>query len=1198
MERHWQRGRKGAQESASSDPDLMHTGYQFIGRGDSSSEIADATLPNLSRLSNNDSYGGIDDEPEADKASGPKSSRDSFIQSLDWKSLLGLVPTRPDPWFPMPKLSWATSIHAKEEAFKFAVTQFFEGLSTTLPKSSGSTISQSEHTDSAYASMPGDAPTECPANWTRQPQYTQPKTEAPLAQYGEHKPGAHVVLSDRAFVNANHSQDYVCGFSRLLYQRIRPLLTIENASCAVDLLPDLLAAFALQKGQESQDPLNQHIRYFVYKHRLIIAQSLGAFYETEQASIASPLSGASLASVTERISLIRSIAPQKGNLSTLKEGLIPVTDDNSDEGSGHDFSHYQEALTAGPAFQWVIETLKRELSPSSAGLHTMEKISSDILKGLSENQEISKRHPPKPSKLTFHVSCDIFAYMQEQGYAMDAADVLPRAITLTGSSTNAQALTVRQYMCQTWPTIECHLVQAIQAALRMHKASGEDASNPFEDLSKYTVTSDGTHIRVSFGEKMMIVEAVGTARSISEIGEQLGWLAATLSCSPKQRVISFCHPEISEFGAHMNEDGFDSTFICRLNIVTEQLRDNLPSVNGQCWYCLFNNPVVVTGYPIKPRENLVVGAGLELPFDMMAALSECQFLTTWEGKTVLKGFSTMLIPTGVQNNVIFWHLIVSEAGQRLSYGDDRVSKGISIAPRSLPEARHVLGWCAEAQNDIGAPGANYNIGWSGLPLAENDLSWGPVTTSFGVGGFFKVSSDFTRGNRERITSSYTGDQSSSTGDYNRSLVRHIGQQHFLLWDVDEKRGWLTDGSRAHLHLVRASLWEDHREKPNGYHIDQIRRLDELARLKENATEVLLDAENLDTEAEPRDPAYFSLKTRMQEIGCLMEKAIDQVRKATNSQGTSVGIPVHVLEGFDFMDVATLRDLHRHTLKLPLLETGDGWINIVPHLPVVTLFGKGFGDLIRPGANNPTKSCENCGFVVSLPLGRHLLAVCVDVLEKILRIRGNKDSCPWQLINEVYWPTREPVFEPCRCTSSDGRGNNNGRVQMLSKRKPRGASLSKPIKLEKRGAVIFGHSFRLSLGRSRLFPSHDRASFSSNISNATQTTNQVADVPVSATHDETFDTNENPLSDTISSTTPITATWSRTEDLVSNDTTIEQQNQAPATDCAKTDTFAASPPIIELRVPAKPPRKRPAKRVRGFCTTAWKKVKMIKPRRPK
>ncbi|KAH0491756.1 hypothetical protein TgHK011_003166 [Trichoderma gracile] len=1009
MERRLERRRKGSQEPASSDPDLMHTGCQFeevgIERGVSSIESADATQPNLSHLEDKDSCGGINVEPEADKASGPGSSTDSSAPSKDWKSPLDVVDRdytvahRSDPWFPIPKWSRTTSTYAKRVAFKFAI-RMFDGLFTSSAKISEGKPAPSEQTDSAYASMPGDASTQRPANWTRRSQDVHSDLEASLT-------------SDAVIMTEVQTAD--------------PSLT-HSRQCVIC-----------------------NIRCFVYKHRLTIAQSLRAFFETEQASKADP---------------------------------------RLDREKQLEFFQYREAITAGPAFQWVVEELKRELNPSSSGLNIMEKISSDILIGLSKGQRISKGRTSKLSKLTFNVACDIFAYMQDQGYAMDADE--------------------------TWPTIGCNLVQAIQAALCSSGAYGYDA--PLQNCPLWIIDDVGTEVRVSIGEKMMNVEAVGTARSIALVGSQLGWLATTLSSSHREHVISFCHPEISGFSSHLREDGFDNTFVCRVNTETEHLRDNLPSVN------------------------------------------DCQYLTTWEGKTVVKGFSAMLIPTRVQDNIISWHLIVSEGGKRLSYADDQVPKGILIAPQTLSDSRHVLGWCAEAQNDIGAPGANYNIGWSGLPLAEKDVSWGPVTTSFGVGGFFKVSSDFERGNRERIISSYTD-------SHYGFLVRHIGQQHFLLWDVDEKRGWLTDGSRAHLHLVRASLWEDAREKPNSYFNNQITRLNELALLKEDAVGVLLAAENLDAETERRDPAYSSLNTRMQRIGSLMEKTIDQVHKATNSQSTSVGMPVHVLEGYDFMDVATLRDLHLHTLKLPGLESGDGWANLVPHLPVVTLFGKKFGELIRPGANNPTESCDKCGFV---------------------------DSRPWQLINELYWPTREPVFEPCRCTGSDGRGNNDARIQMLLGKKPRGASFLTPIKLEKRGAVIFGHSLRLSFRPSRLFLSHGRVS-SSSISSATQTTNQVPDVPVSAMHDESFDTNENPLSDTVSSITPYTATWSKTADSVSNNTTIEQQNQAPVPVCAKTETLAASPPQMMPSTPPKVARKRSAKRLKEYCATAWKRMKMMKQR---
>lgn len=1180
----------------------MHTGCQFeeidIERGVSSTELADAALPNLSHLEDNESCGGINVEPEAGKLPGPESSTDSSAASHDLKSPLDAidrdytVANESDPWFPVPKWSRRTSTYAKRMAFRLYARMFDALLATTAKVSEGK-AAPTEQRDSAYASMPGDEPTACPANWARQSQNVQPEMKASLARDAGDMAEAQTVCSEQSSVDANRARDYIWELTRHLYQRIRPLLTDDNVSSAVGLLPELLSAFALQKGQESQAQVDQDIRYFVYKHRLIIAQSLAAFYETEQDPTAHSLSDTDLMSTTERIRLIWSRASQKGNSSVPEERLNPAVDADSDMNSPQGFSQYREAITAGPAFQWVVEELKRELSPSSSGLYTMEKISSDILKGLSKDQKISKRHLSKPSKLTFNVACDIFAYMEDQGYAIDADEALPRAITLTGSSTNAQALTIRQYVCQTWPTIKCSLVEAIQVALRAYKAYGYNASKPFKNSSNCIVEDVGTEIRVSIGEKTMHVETVGTARSIADIGSQLGWLATTLSSFHPKGVISFCHPEISGFNAHVNEDGFDNTFVCRVNTEIEHLKDNLPSANGQCWYRLFNNPVVVTGYPIKPRKDSLVEAGLELPFDMMATLSECQFMTTWGGKTVIKGFSSMLIPTKAQDNVISWHLIVSEAGKRLPYRDDRVSKGISIAPRILPKFRHILGWCSEAQNDIGAPGANYNIGWSGLPLAGKDVSRGPVTTSIGVGSFLKFSSDFERGNRERFISGLTD-------NHYGALVRHIGQQHFLLFDVDDKRCWLTDGSRAYLHLVRASLSEDHREKPNGYYMDQIRKLNELALLRENAAEVLLDAGTVDAEAERRDPGYFSLNTRIQRIGLLVEKIVDQEHRAANNQSTSWGMPVHVLEGFDFMDVATLRDLRLHRLKLPFLKYGDGWANIVSHLPAITLFGKGFGELIKPGANNPTRSCDKCGFVVRLPPGRNLMAVCVEVLEKLLRIRGNKNSHPLQLMNEVYWPARKPVFEPCECTGSDRRGKNDGRVQMLSKKKSQDTSSSRPFELEVRGAVIFGHSFRLSLRPRRLLSLHDKA-FPPHASSAPQTTNQVPVVCVTAAPDEPFDVDENVLSDTMSSTTPNTTTWSKTAGSVSNNTTIEPQIPASASSCTKTDTLAAAaapPPQIEPSVPAKAPRKRSAKRVREFYALTWKNMKMIRRRRSK
>lgn len=205
----------------------------------------------------------------------------------------------------------------------------------------------------------------------------------------------------------------------------------------------------------------------------------------------------------------------------------------------------------------------------------------------------------------------------------------------------------------------------------------------------------------------MEVEAVGTIRSIAEIGEQIGWLATTFRSQLQDSEISFCYPEITNFQANDSEESqsmeneFEQSFLCRINVATYQIKANLPGFNGQCWQQMFNNPVVVTGYPIMPRKDLNTGVGLELPFDMMTTLADARYLTTFQDRTLVKGFSTVLIPTAIHGSIILWHLLVNESGARISYQDPRIEQAILIEPGNFKGARHILGWCMNAQNNIG-----------------------------------------------------------------------------------------------------------------------------------------------------------------------------------------------------------------------------------------------------------------------------------------------------------------------------------------------------------------------------------------------------------------------------------------------------------------------------------------------------------------
>src|SRR5438045_91390 len=99
---------------------------------------------------------------------------------------------------------------------------------------------------------------------------------------------------------------------------------------------------------------------------------------------------------------------------------------------------------------------------------------------------------------------------------------------------------------------------------------------------------------------MFLVEALGTADSVAEIGEQFAWLGCALRSSPYQRGVVYCTPTISRVPADTTETTLEtdagSNVIFEIKFRVQQSEGSLP--NGQCCHDMFRNPVVVKGYPI------------------------------------------------------------------------------------------------------------------------------------------------------------------------------------------------------------------------------------------------------------------------------------------------------------------------------------------------------------------------------------------------------------------------------------------------------------------------------------------------------------------------------------------------------------------------------------------------------------------------
>lgn len=128
---------------------------------------------------------------------------------------------------------------------------------------------------------------------------------------------------------------------------------------------------------------------------------------------------------------------------------------------------YQEVrsfLLDGPAYQWLVENAR-----SSALLTERRGTILDVITREIDTTLSFLGTPKTPHFQVFRAIFEIdwglpdFLTSQEYGTTLEIA--VERAITVTGSGSNAQALSCMDYMCQTWPSSGREVVCMLQMAL-------------------------------------------------------------------------------------------------------------------------------------------------------------------------------------------------------------------------------------------------------------------------------------------------------------------------------------------------------------------------------------------------------------------------------------------------------------------------------------------------------------------------------------------------------------------------------------------------------------------------------------------------------------------------------------------------------------------------------------------------------------
>jgi hypothetical protein len=378
---------------------------------------------------------------------------------------------------------------------------------------------------------------------------------------------------------------------------------------------------------------------------------------------------------------------------------------------------------------------------------------------------------------------------------------------------------------------------------------------------------------------------------------------------------------------------------------------------------------------------------------------------------------------------------------------------------------------------LGAEDADYDIKGTDLPPPRTGALLEKFT--FNLGKIFTAGATIAP-RVKQISPHFTRDA------YEQKIM-WIEKKYVVLWDEETKRGWLVNGTSALLHLVRMSLKvykkdysqellfdESMMQNETGHDAASARKVLKNERNRdlkvwrgksENATETeqTLPVQNQPSASRKTKKSKYTFKNLVEQKWSVLEVLMESHKQLARLNGINLKLQIRRhLEGWNFEDLAGESDPEPRVATLKAV--GYGWVDFVHSLKAITLFGSGFGNIIRP-----SKRERICSQWSQLPKGEYYLAASLHDLDVIMSKTRKTERGDIEIVRGLLWHSPIDPFTPCRCLS---RGQieeprepcteNHDPVQALfPKASIRGSMLfpspRKPENLNDNGAVVFGHT---------------------------------------------------------------------------------------------------------------------------------------------
>ncbi|KAF2878055.1 hypothetical protein BDV95DRAFT_663285 [Massariosphaeria phaeospora] len=687
-------------------------------------------------------------------------------------------------------------------------------------------------------------------------------------------------------------------------------------------------------------------------------------------------------SLTEKLGLLDKVAQDPA-----ESGKDILTDDEVDE-LFVSMEGIKNLLVSSASFEHLAADLRRALYRGNDQVSDSSVLASRVRHGLFALQG---RVSSQTGTIALQVKWSLPSFLRLQ-YG-EGVPQLGSVVTLSGTALYAQATTCLEYARTIWPLSGSYFVSTMDAMFRISEEGHADYNGLY-----WNYDSRGASPKNDQVVSHMFVYAKGPIQMLVDLAQQLAWIGSAFSSSPYDEQLAYCKPALE---IKPSTSKLVPTY--ELNFHHRSLH----RTENACWLPMFCGASIAQGFPIPERGD---ETGLEVPLDLMSGIVGAQHAVEYDGGIVMKGFSTILVPTKRADDRVQWHLISSgDADTRLSYQDglkqckNRLSTDeLSFADLSM--CRAIVGWCTSATSLLGSGSANYeNIDYSGAEEADSPLKFAGGTIGIQQIGVAQL--DFKLGAKD------------GKSHFQRNVMLHIAQH----------RHWLEPF------------------EINGKKIDLVApdtdSLSAKDKLRKNASKNLSDYEK------------YTFKDLILNIWSLLEFLIDQnVLRERSTPGASVkGTLRENISGFEFKAVVEERSPFRQK-QVVVRKTCGGWPMLARDIDALVLFANGFEDLIRPRKDD-TKVL--CNLWRSVPKWKDYLASGISTIKDLYDVAGSRLDRQYLTSTRLQWDRGSSVvFEACR--SPDAYRCRCNRLQQIVPKSAIGAIVP-PGQLFDDGAVIFGHS---------------------------------------------------------------------------------------------------------------------------------------------